>query len=967
MTAPAPTPLGGFPGPVGGSAGVANQAQTRSANFPTLNPPTMKTLVYAPNVRILIGHKTGTIDVSPDIVRGAVGLKENSASSLAFTLANHGLRYNRLLSRMDRVTVYLTGPRGELQVFSGYLDTVPYLQAYPGTIDVRATCTLKRLLHHWWNPGLPESVALFDQMSANLGTEGDGQGQTDTGLGSLLRNLLVQIGGWPESQVHIQNFPQQFLIFLNNYFTANDIIGKANESYEQFKGSILGSDTSPGPMGSVGYRADAPIGASLPSGAGLVGGQALYLTQIVAACDQRGMGPIAATDLNSQTVLHAGEALQAARDPKVQAAGEQTSQYAQNQDTQNKGSDAAILAAACVMVETQWRNLANPTVPDSLKEPNDGTWNTLDCCGLFAQRNDGQWGLVSQRMNPFSAAGMFFDKLARVAPDWRNMDAGTAIYNVQLGGSPALFGAQIAEARTIVQAFRTAKDGASNTLTNALGSLPGGSALSGAVSSATNMLGGAVSNVITGGTGGGTPTHDSEGAINAARYYLPTPYQWGGKTPGVGLDCSGLVSAAFESVGIDVGAGTEGQRAKLQRVVPPSAAQRGDILQTNYGGHTGIYLGNGSWIQTGGPTGTSGSIQPINPATAYCALRACPNGGYNPGAPFNPIATVTGGGTAPGTGTAGTLGTGSDTDSTREPIARNLFSYQFLPGAYVTATSNLFTGEKRFIDGQPLIQMVQAVAAAGLRNFQSAPNGDFIAYYPDHFGMDGKKAIMNVEDIELTDCTINISDDPLTTHVYVNGDYTMMGQSEQVSGWLLTAGVATVENQALFARLSQPAPGEIDTGLTADQLMKKFGVRPLKQSYQMANNPALEFLIACQIFMGKWAAQYTTNLGITYMPELRPGMRINLVGHNLQVYVSAVTHTFDWERGFSTAAQVGAASNPNAARAIYQSVPGWTNPTQNITALNQKVPDVPSNNPDYIPPSPSAPGSNPLRTSSTNG
>jgi hypothetical protein len=131
----------------------------------------------------------------------------------------------------------------------------------------------------------------------------------------------------------------------------------------------------------------------------------------------------------------------------------------------------------------------------------------------------------------------------------------------------------------------------------------------------------------------------------------------------------------------------------------------------------------------------------------------------------------------------------------------------------------------------------------------------------------------------------------------------------------------------------------------------------------VASNPALEFLIACQIFMGKWSAQYSTDIGITYMPELRPGMRINFPKHDLQVYVSAVTHTFDWERGFSTAASVGAASKPSSMRTIYTSVPGGTTPSGNITALQVQQATsstgTPTTNPDYIPP---APGANPVAT-----
>ena len=68
--------------------------------------------------------------------------------------------------------------------------------------------------------------------------------------------------------------------------------------------------------------------------------------------------------------------------------------------------------------------------------------------------------------------------------------------------------------------------------------------------------------------------------------------------------------------------------------------------------------------------------------------------------------------------------------------------------------------------------------------------------------------------------------------------------------------------------------------------------------------------------MEKWAQQYQTMCSFTFLPELFPGMRVILSGHDLQVYVSEVTHTFDWENGFSTSAVIMAPSRTDAATAM---------------------------------------------------
>ena len=57
--------------------------------------------------------------------------------------------------------------------------------------------------------------------------------------------------------------------------------------------------------------------------------------------------------------------------------------------------------------------------------------------------------------------------------------------------------------------------------------------------------------------------------------------------------------------------------------------------------------------------------------------------------------------------------------------------------------------------------------------------------------------------------------------------------------------------------------------------------------------------------------QYATQVEFTFMPELYPGQRIQLADHNLQVYVSQVTHSCDFENGFTTTATIMAPSTLN--------------------------------------------------------
>ena len=87
--------------------------------------------------------------------------------------------------------------------------------------------------------------------------------------------------------------------------------------------------------------------------------------------------------------------------------------------------------------------------------------------------------------------------------------------------------------------------------------------------------------------------------------------------------------------------------------------------------------------------------------------------------------------------------------------------------------------EKAFINDQSMMPTVVSMASAGLRKFQSLPNGDFAAYYPDYFGLDGKKAVLKLEDIEMKNVQIDLNDDALCTHAYVAGSPSPQADNNQ--------------------------------------------------------------------------------------------------------------------------------------------------------------------------------------------
>lgn len=897
-----------------------------------LNPPPMKTLVYSPEVEILIARGNKQYNVSNDIVSWSIRRVENGVSSLAFRLSNKTvpnndkkLRYNQLFERMDRVVVRLKRIEW-VQVFSGYLDQVPHVQLYPGTVNFRASCTLKRLLHTWWDPGLPRSAEIFNQAGQAQREAENGESQLDVGLGSLLRRLLVEVGGWQPQNIHIQKFPIGFFLFMN------DELRKLNNGTEtaaqDFKELLLGEgDTSLGPGKAAGQQAGVTMGnfaMSAPE----------RMLEVIRAVDEMGMGPDT-TDFAAASAL--GTAALGVSDERDQPFARDQQEVGRNWSDAALKSDAAIHCFMTIMAESKWVMYANAAVPESLTYPHEALSTDGSSVGLFQQQNFGEWGTVRQRMNVRASTQMFLQHLKRL--EWRNMDRAAACQAVQRSAFSNGSNYKVHEVAAIdmVRSIRSGSGtaigapGQSNlSLTNPVPLTGGGTTPLTAGPLSLASPGSLPAVPTTNGTPDaaaaassvGKPAYDTGGALTCALAQVGKPYVWGADGPAA-FDCSSLMQFAYRSIGLEIGPDTYQQAGRCERI-PWTNLRPGDMIQPNPD-HVVMYVGPGQIVHAP----QAGDVVRVAPIyfdlTSATCLRVpgAEFSGVLP-APFDLAKAVSASNAVAGTvtgGLGGTTGTGQT-----EPIARNLFTYQFQAGQFTNYISSLFGGqegtqEKAFINDEPLIQTVISFAQAGLRNFQSAPNGDFIAYYPDYFGLDGKDAVWSLEDIEMKNVQIDLNDDAMATHVYVSGAPMPNGAGAGGTlGWLMSKGVATVENEFLFKRMTYAAPKAPGEFLAnGADIMRRFGARPLVKSMSSVMQGPMEFLLAVQTFMTKWAEQYSTTIETTFMPEVFPGMRLHLVDHNLQVYVSEVTHSGDFESGFTTSMTIMAPSNPNI-RKMAQSI-----------------------------------------------
>jgi hypothetical protein len=191
----------------------------------------MKRLVYSPRAYVFVRSRRdgGKIyDLSDLCVSGSVQRNVNAPSTATFVVKNKNFILSShngqpaLFQPMDAVTIWMQRIAGHpIQVFTGYLDEAPLYQIYPGNAQFRASCTLKRLMHTYFDPGLPtmaqwftkygwqmdlQSGMVFDasQLTAPLSSTG---GKTVEGFGQLLRQFLIEIAGWDSHAVMVSDLP----------------------------------------------------------------------------------------------------------------------------------------------------------------------------------------------------------------------------------------------------------------------------------------------------------------------------------------------------------------------------------------------------------------------------------------------------------------------------------------------------------------------------------------------------------------------------------------------------------------------------------------------------------------------------------------------------------------------------------------------------------------------------------------
>jgi cell wall-associated NlpC family hydrolase len=914
---------------------------------------------YTPDVSVIIDTIHGPLNVGADVIDFTVTRQINAVSTFSCTLNNPNKKYNydgsNSIRTMDRITVFLKRTKF-VQVFTGFVTYAPLETIVPVPVTIQAQCTLRILQVTYWDDTLINFQKLllnFMDSAARSSNETVGDG----GVAQAIVNLLFQVVGWQAHAIHIQSIPKTFVEFMalsyNTLLSSNSMnqnvyaeISKAISAAGVISGTsvINGNNLS---------NKDAPItgGIDIPA----VSTAHAFITKEILP-DANGKNkpgsnpanPVNINQINSTTgdtegifycslpwsYLKTKMSANAISDAKTWIAHNRTA-------NNGKGSyDGRLLLIRNIPLNRTVAVRATSVPQKTSSSKNQAIYDpTID----YAQMHPGVVAYLNGKTgDPTTWTSTSDPGVVDIAIDWADQT------KVTVG---------------IVKNFST----------KLIDSTPSSTTIDS--SSSAIVIYNSVNNVIR-------LMREQIGAKysndNSGPHYRETP-NTPGKNSGGYFDCSGIVQWAYRvGAQIELGSVSQSQCGPVkitsedglkktwtgyqndkhgQWVPNTEPPQVGDILFFEVPGDTGSAPQH--VVTLSSPFGQPNPSKNA-PAQKYIGYVIAAHdfkhtldeqtinwnniaGGvpvdWGPGYPNNrymgarrPISLN------PNAGINVQSTPVKNTSTYVDPTDANTRAAATLAGAFTNMygmpqydpRAAVMVGTPRaFLLDNPVMNDITQILGAGLRMYQSAPNGDFCAWFPDYYGVYGTDPAMEISPVEIIDFQMYHDDNQLATHVGIVGDTTGIGQQVSDADYYTTTGIVSVQDTITMNILFKNLPNSFSSSaalannfldiLTAStpqllnnlldvaSFLDKYGMRPYVQEQQFVHSQAMEYFYALHTFMLQWSNQFVSTVQTTFLPEMYPGMRVKIVFSNengttdkYEFYCMGVTHQGSRSGGFTT-------------------------------------------------------------------
>lgn len=818
----------------------------------------MGNMFFSPGVKVYIDtERHGILDVSEDISDGSLSLAEKQMSTFNFSLLNHRRKYDGVFTPNDRIHVQMKRITW-IPIFSGYLDEVPYASVYPRKVSLKASCTLKRIKYRFWDAGSEAATELL----RNASIPGAEFEQQDGGLRDKIIAVLTEVGDWPRQNIHIGMIPDEWADRLEPLREAlEEEIGISTDSVG-LAGAVNGRNAAS--MGTRFLTPEGPGTGLLPQMRGKAGVQNFINRELELTAPERGGpgGPGTSDGFNDEWYV-------IMRWPYRQS------------DLPRDNPDSKHLSPENTTAAMRW-------------------WKNRKILVVNPQNNR---GVVLRAVDWGPDPSSQYDVLM----------SGRALRNVLQAEPGTSMEIRFADEHSPLGPLMLESPGNQD---------PGSSG-----SSAGEVFPAQPEHVDSASGLRFTSRNNLRPHVAAAYDFIKRAWEQSGTIGGFSdrnIEGTNRKSDHAKGLALDVHVCSIGSEPTEEQIafgnsVAQWFASNPDVFDVNYiiwrdrinSGKGWTDYRSGEWRGGGQhPDPTQGHRDHVHISFNSSTLREPgPMGNPWPGATDPRLTTtVSGPGVVPTGAGFGSLFEGSG------PLLGAATDWVPVSDPWSAALSGPLT----LLNDTSLYETVAKLCEASMRSYMSAPNGDFIAWFPDYFGQYGTAGVMVVRDIELLDdgFTIAWSDKNLVTHQFTAGVYHGLAVGGDAGGIVTihnkldTRGIATVEFPELMRALFN-VPQEYAKAKyfrDAEAILDRFGARPNYRPLNMILSGDAEFWWAVHLLQRSWASQFSTRVNLSFMPEVYPGMLLRLESHDLQVYVTAVTHSFDMETGFSTQATVIAPS-----------------------------------------------------------
>lgn len=825
----------------------------------------MSSLIYSPGIRVFISTSTkGIVEVSDDISQGTLdlGLVREGGHSLSITLTNQARKYDGIFTPNDRVVVFMKRIRW-LQVFSGYLDSVPTFTAYARPVTLTATCAVaKRLLYALYDAGSQEFATLM-----NSSTTADVS--IDSNLSVKAMDVLTQVAGWPREKIHIGGIPEEWFQSVASLY--DTILPGLNLGAPQIAGS------SPLARGrGTKIPSSIPATGTLPASVGRVG---------------------AIGDLGNpipDTFDITGERTDTAQDQWYCAM-----RWPYRVEGSTNPADAGLTADQVAAAKSWWRD-------QRIMVMNPRTQKTIIVRPAL-------WGppAASTRSMDLSTTGL--EELGLRSGEFAYFAFAPIVASSSQGVAYAPLGVYYAPSSTAPPVTSTGS--------NPIAEDPFGTSNNPFLNPATTTP-----NTVMGDAGITFASEDNlKPNVVAARTFIQKLWPQVPNIGGYATTGHATNSDHYTGLALDVSTGNGSNEPNVDQVALGNSiafwfTQNPLVFGIKY------VIWNNMWYDSRGAapyeqgtaTGQDISLGHRN----HVHISFNDTGQTSMGSVGNawPVSTTDFMRTAALGGVVNADRAASITLPSTTGVISSTGNTQLITATWTQQgqdMSTLLTGARQLLNDVPVRGLVDQIMGAAQRDYCTAPNGDLIAWWPDYFNLYGTCGRLVLQSIELADFAVQWNDRNFVTHQFVTGaiDLGSFGAAGVGNAPVYTAdqafairqlgthGIASIDFPELLRTVLNIEPGTAWADPTS--IYQRFGARVNAKQVDWIASPEVEFWYAVSLFRQAWGAQFSTAVPMSFMPELFPGMILQIPEYGVQMYVDKVSHSFSLGKdgsGFATRA-----------------------------------------------------------------